>query len=96
MQPAIRDYYRLEEIWGGKSVRMKIDGEAGPVPVKPLPVGPVAGRRAAPARGGSTRTGAGKKPAPAKRSAPAKKPAPAKMMSAGVRKTARKGATRTR
>jgi ribosome-associated protein len=25
MQPAIRDYYRLEEIWGGKSVRMKID-----------------------------------------------------------------------
>jgi len=26
MQPAIRDYYRLEEIWGGKSVRMKIDG----------------------------------------------------------------------
>ncbi len=23
MQPAIRDYYRLEEIWGGKPVRMK-------------------------------------------------------------------------
>jgi ribosome-associated protein len=28
MQPAIRDYYRLEEIWGEKPVRMKIDGEA--------------------------------------------------------------------
>jgi ribosome-associated protein len=27
MQPAIRDYYHLEEIWGGKPVRMKIDGE---------------------------------------------------------------------
>jgi ribosome-associated protein len=27
MQPAIRDYYRLEEIWGGKPVRLKL-GEA--------------------------------------------------------------------
>ena len=26
MQPAIRDYYRLEEIWGDKPVRMKLDG----------------------------------------------------------------------
>jgi len=24
MQPAIRDYYHLEEIWGGKSVRIKL------------------------------------------------------------------------
>ena len=24
MQPAIRDYYRLEEIWGGKPVKMKL------------------------------------------------------------------------
>ncbi len=24
MQPAIRDYYHLEEIWGGKAVRMKV------------------------------------------------------------------------
>ena len=23
LQPAIRDYYNLEEIWGGKSVRLK-------------------------------------------------------------------------
>ncbi|MEO5734143.1 MAG: ribosome silencing factor [Rubrivivax sp.] len=28
MQPAIRDYYHLEEIWGGKSVRLKA-GEGG-------------------------------------------------------------------
>ena len=24
MQPAIREYYHLEEIWGGKSVRLKV------------------------------------------------------------------------
>ena len=24
MQPAVRDYYALEEIWGGKPVRMKL------------------------------------------------------------------------
>lgn len=29
MQPAIRDYYHLEEIWGDKPVKLKID--AGPV-----------------------------------------------------------------
>jgi ribosome-associated protein len=28
MQPAIRDYYHLEEIWGDKPVKMKIDGVA--------------------------------------------------------------------
>ena len=28
MQPAIRQYYNLEEIWGGKPVRMKIGGAA--------------------------------------------------------------------
>ena len=30
MQPAIRDYYRLEEIWGGKPVRLKLgDAKVG-------------------------------------------------------------------
>jgi len=33
MQPAIREYYHLEEIWGGKSVRMKV-GEVGTKLVK--------------------------------------------------------------
>src|SRR4029453_537920 len=28
MQPAIRQYYNLEEIWGEKAVRMKMDGAA--------------------------------------------------------------------
>ncbi|MCF2134457.1 MULTISPECIES: ribosome silencing factor [Mycetohabitans] len=29
MQPALRQYYRLEEIWGDKPVRMKLGGQAG-------------------------------------------------------------------
>jgi len=29
MQPAIRDYYHLEEIWGGKPVRMKVAAADG-------------------------------------------------------------------
>src|ERR1700755_18563 len=28
MQPSIRDYYRLEEIWGGKPVKIKLGGNA--------------------------------------------------------------------
>ncbi len=50
MQPAIREYYRLEEIWGGKPVKMKLGGaaprglvkasedEADEAPVKKAPV----------------------------------------------------------
>jgi ribosome-associated protein len=36
MQPAIRTYYHLEEIWGEKPVRMKIDhfGRPAPAPVR--------------------------------------------------------------
>src|SRR3954451_12800596 len=29
MQPSIRDYYRLEEIWGGKPVKVKLGGGSG-------------------------------------------------------------------
>ena len=29
MQPAIREYYHLEEIWGGKPVRMKLGAQTG-------------------------------------------------------------------
>jgi ribosome-associated protein len=32
MQPAIRDYYHLEEIWGGKPVRVKLGGAARGLP----------------------------------------------------------------
>jgi len=30
MQPAIRAYYALEEIWGGKPVRVKLVAGSGP------------------------------------------------------------------
>ena len=48
MQPAIREYYHLEEIWGGKSVRMKV-GEVSTKLVKasePEPVPKAASRKA--------------------------------------------------
>ncbi|HJV68584.1 ribosome silencing factor [Ideonella sp.] len=32
MQPAIRDYYRLEEIWGGKPVKLKIASDKTTLP----------------------------------------------------------------
>jgi ribosome-associated protein len=68
MQPAIRQYYNLEEIWGEKSVRMKMD-VAVPAKKKAAPrktAAKPAAAKAAPAR-----------KAPAKRAAPAKKKATA-------------------
>jgi ribosome-associated protein len=82
MQPAIRDYYRLEELWGGKSVKMKMDGESGPAAVKPLPVNPPAVKRAVPPapHGGKAKAGTAKRPV-AKKLAP-KKATPAKATAA--------------
>ena len=82
MQPAIRDYYHLEELWGDKPVKMKIES-AAPRLVKAAPVG----REASPVRRGAAsssvrsalRTVAAERPAPAaKRAAPAKRATPAK------------------
>ena len=61
MQPAIRDYYHLEEIWGGKSVRMKV-GEVSTRLVKASEPEAEQPRRAV------TKTAAAKK-APAKKAA---------------------------
>jgi ribosome-associated protein len=50
MQPAIREYYHLEEIWGGKAVRLKV-GEVSTRLVKasePEPAAKPAVKRAAP------------------------------------------------
>ena len=52
MQPAIRDYYHLEELWGEKPVRMKIDS----APVKLV--------KAAPQHAEPAPRGASQKPAP--------------------------------
>src|SRR5436190_9893711 len=64
MQPAIRDYYRLEEIWGGKSVRMKVDGGA-PMPLPKASAPMPAAKKVAVKRAPAAKTAAAKK-APAK------------------------------
>jgi ribosome-associated protein len=86
MQPTIRDYYRLEEIWGDKPVKMKIDTEAKGL-VKAAAAAPTAGKTAA------AKATAGKAPpaAPAKKAAPARKPAGARAPATA----AKKGVTRT-
>jgi ribosome-associated protein len=88
MQPAIRQYYNLEEIWGEKPLRLKL-GAAKPAAVK----------KAAPAKTGSAqpvRPAAKKTPAAAKKAAPAKR-APARKADSAkpAAKTAAKPAVKT-
>lgn len=76
MQPAIRDYYHLEEIWGGKPVNLKL-GPTGPTRLVKASDGdtePAAPKKAA-AKKTSARTAPVKAPAAAKKAAPAKKTA---------------------
>ncbi len=76
MQPAIREYYHLEEIWGGKSVRMKV-GEVSTKLVKasePEPASKAASRKAA-ARPAARPAGKGPAHQAAAGHAPAKTPA---------------------
>jgi ribosome-associated protein len=47
MQPTIRDYYHLEEIWGGKPVNMKL-ASVGTGLVKAAPLARAAAKRVAP------------------------------------------------
>ena len=78
MQPAIRQYYNLEELWGDKTVKMKLGAEPALLPKassdKKLPAKKTAATKA-PAK----KAAAAKKPfsrkAPAKKT-PAKKTAP--------------------
>ena len=82
MQPAIRQYYRLEEIWGETPVRLKLGA--------PKPLGsPVAAAKAVKAAKKVEKAAA--KPAAAKKAAPAKKAAsaaPAAAKPAAARKAA--------
>lgn len=76
MQPAIRDYYHLEEIWGDKPVKLKIDL----APAKLVK----ASEPEKPAKKTAAKKNAAKK-APAKvatKAAPTKKAAPAKKVAA--------------
>ena len=76
MQPAIRDYYRLEEIWGDKPVKMKFDGQARLPAALPPRATRTAANKAAPAKkaaGGNKSTA--RKRAPGRKVAAAAKPA---------------------
>lgn len=94
MQPAIRDYYRLEEIWGGKPVKLKVDS----APVKlvkaseePAPAAKKVAAKKAVAKTAAKKAAATQK-VPAAKKAPAKKAAPAKKTAARkapAKKTAR-------
>lgn len=78
MQPAIRTYYHLEEIWGDKPVKLKL-GSAEVKLVKasePEPVKKKTEKAAAPARKSAA--------APAKKAPAAKKPAAKKAVGRGV------------
>jgi len=82
MQPAIRDYYALEEIWGGKPVKMKL-AESGARRIvaqaseEPRPAAKPA-KSATPARKAPRKAPAARKraPAPAKKKRATRKAAP--------------------
>ena len=91
MQPGIRDYYHLEEIWGDKPVNMKLDTAVKGL-VKAAEVKPIARPIAKPIAKPAAKKMAAK-PAPTKKAAPAKKAgalrAPAKKLvsrTVGVKK----------
>ena len=94
MQPAIREYYHLEELWGDKPVRLKIGAPKPAQPSAPVakPVPAKTGSKTASKAGAKPRAGAAKSPARKTAGAPAKpavKSAPAKSAPA---KTARPAA----
>jgi ribosome-associated protein len=83
MQPAIRDYYRLEEIWGGKPVKLKVgSGKTSLV------------KASEPMDEDDAPAPAKKKPAAKKAAAEVKaaKPAPARKVSSGTTTAAKKAA----
>jgi len=79
MQPAIRQYYHLEEIWGDKPVRLRLGAPKPPAPVKKAePAAPAPAARKTPkaAARPAAKTAVGK--APAKKAPAAKKPGTAR------------------
>ena len=64
MQPAIRQYYNLEEIWGDKAVKLKMgDTAARGLPKAETPAQAKAAAKTAAAKTGSAKTGAAKRTA---------------------------------
>jgi ribosome-associated protein len=50
MHPAVRSYYNLEELWGGKEVKLKPAAKAKPAKRKGTPVRPARAKTARPRR----------------------------------------------
>lgn len=75
MQPAIRQYYHLEEIWGEKPVRVRVGAPKPPAPAKAAAPAPAAKKPAPSLRRSSAAKTAARE---ADREAAAKKKAPAK------------------
>ncbi|CAN5846219.1 hypothetical protein BH11PSE8_BH11PSE8_09800 [soil metagenome] len=95
MQPSIREYYHLEEIWGDKPVKMKMDGNAAKLVKAEEPDEPVKKTRAAakkaPAKKVAAKKGVGKlSPAQEAAVSPARKSTAARKTSAVAGKTAAK------
>jgi ribosome-associated protein len=93
MQPAIRQYYHLEEIWGDKPVRLKFGAPKPAAPARSAPKGATGTRAPAPAANKATvKTTAAKtatkKKATAKKADTAKRPAKAPAKKAPARKAA--------
>ena len=88
MQPAIRQYYHLEEIWGDKPVRLKF---GAPKPAQPQRQEPPAAKKTA-ARKAPAKKAAGAPKSAAK--ATAKRASPAGHAGTGVKTTARAPAKR--
>ena len=81
MQPTIREYYHLEEIWGGKPVNMKIAAGVSKLVKAAEPEAPA--KKVAAKKVAAKKAPAAKAPAPkAPARAPAKKAAPAKTTAA--------------
>jgi len=98
MQPAIRDYYHLEEIWGAKPVRLKGAADAGVVRLLPKASEPQAApvpaaSRASPARQSPAKAAAGSASGrpPAKTAADAPRKAPSKAPTQRPAKASPKG-----
>ena len=87
MQPTIRDYYHLEEIWGGKPIKVKLEDARVSLVKASEPDAPAAKKRAsrsaaAPAETRAPAKKGGAKAAPAKKAAA--KGAPAKKVAVKV------------
>jgi len=82
MQPAIREYYRLEEIWGGKVVKMKLGGVAKGLVKASEPDEDDEAPVMAPERKAAARKGVVAKQGPARKAVAQKQPVAAKKVAA--------------